>query len=102
AMARAEAGRPVRVYRAEELFSPMAAGLVHPAVYLPGCQLDQTLPYVMAHEIRHLKRRDLWFKFLLMIACGMQWFNPLVWLMARAANRNLELACDAQVLRNRS
>lgn len=100
-MARAEAGRPVRVYRAEELFSPMAAGLVRPAVYLPGCQPDQTLPYVMAHEIRHLKRGDLWFKFLLMIACGMQWFNPLVWLMARAANRNLELACDAQVLRNR-
>ena len=28
------------------------------------CQPDQTLPYVMAHEIRHLKRGDLWFKFL--------------------------------------
>ena len=53
-MARAEAGRPVRVYRAEELFSPMAAGLVRPAVYLPGCQPDQTLPYVMALSLIHI------------------------------------------------
>lgn len=101
-MARAEAGHPVRVYRVDGLFSPLAAGFVRPAVYLPEDVPAQTLPYAVAHEVCHLRRRDLWFKLLLTAACAMQWFSPLVWAMARAAGRNLELACDAQVLQNRS
>lgn len=30
----------------------------------------------------------------------MHWFNPLVWLMSRAAGRNLELCCDDAVVRD--
>lgn len=102
ALARTEAGHAVRVFRMDGLFSPLAAGLVRPAVYLPEDVPDEILPYALAHETCHLRRGDLWFKLLLTVACAMQWFNPLVWAMARAAGRNLELACDAQVLRGRS
>ncbi len=71
---------------------PMLTGLVHPVILLPGEVSHLSL--VLRHELTHLKRRDLWYKLLLLGANAVHWFNPLVWLMVRAASRDLELVCD--------
>ena len=47
------------------------------------------------------RRRDLWSKALLLWVCALHWFNPLVWLLRRAAERDMEIACDAAVLAGR-
>ena len=49
---------------------------------------------MLRHELIHTRRRDLWYKLLLLLARALHWFNPLVHGMARAANRDLERACD--------
>ena len=54
-------------------------------------------PLVVLHELNHLRRRDLEYKGLMMAACWLHWFNPLVWWMSRVAGRNLELCCDEDV-----
>ena len=36
---------------------------------------------------------------LLAAAACLHWFNPLVWVMLVLANRDLELSCDAAVVR---
>ena len=100
---RAAFGRSMRVYAVAGLDTPMLAGLLRPAVYLPegaGLRAD-TLPYVLAHEARHRSAGDIPFQFVLAAACALHWFDPLVWCMARAARPDMELACDEAVLAGR-
>ncbi|MFR9161872.1 MAG: M23/M56 family metallopeptidase, partial [Ruthenibacterium lactatiformans] len=100
---RAAFGRSMRVYAVAGLDTPMLAGLLRPAVYLPegaGLRAD-TLPYVLAHEARHRSAGDIPFQFVLAAACALHWFDPLVWCMARAARQDMELACDEAVLAGR-
>ncbi|WP_438480942.1 M56 family metallopeptidase [Oleiharenicola lentus] len=57
------------------------------------------LPWVVRHELTHWQRRDTWAQLWLQVACSVHWFNPLVWLAARLAREDSELACDEAVLR---
>lgn len=94
--------RTVRVRISDRITSPLTYGLVHPVILLPR-DLDPEdslcLPYVLSHELIHIRRFDVVWKALLAAAACVHWFNPLVWLMVVLANRDLELSCDAQVLR---
>ena len=47
----------------------------------------------------HYRRRDIWLKALALWVRAVHWFNPLVWLMARAIEQDTELSCDEAVLR---
>lgn len=94
--------RTVRVRVSDRITSPLTYGLVRPVILLPR-ELDPEdalrLPYVLSHELVHIRRFDVAWKALLAAAACVHWFNPLVWLMVVLANRDLELSCDAQVLR---
>lgn len=56
------------------------------------------MPYLLAHELAHIRRLDCLRKLLFQVVRCVHWFNPLVWLMCRAAGRDLERACDTTVL----
>ena len=94
-------GTGPRLMRCKKEISPMMTGLVRPVLLLPTGPLAAVeLRAVFRHELTHFMRRDLWYKLLLAAACAVHWFNPLVWLMAWEANRDLELSCDEAVLRD--
>ena len=79
---------------------PMLAGFLKPALYLPDEALsEQEAMFIFRHELTHYKRGDLWLKLLLTAAKTVHWFNPLVYLMARFAQEDIELACDDAVVR---
>ena len=79
---------------------PMLAGFLKPALYLPDEALsEQEAVFIFRHELTHYKRGDLWLKLLLTAAKTVHWFNPLVYLMARFAQEDIELACDDAVVR---
>ena len=67
--------------------SPMLVGLIHPVVILPSSLLtDSTsaeLRLMVAHELAHLKRRDLLWAWLPTAVQGLFSFHPLVWLARR-------------------
>lgn len=91
---------PVRLLHCPGLSGPMMTGLFRPTVLLPDPPPEgETLAFVLLHELTHFRRRDIWYKTLLLLAAAVHWFNPLVWLMLRAAEGDLERACDADVLR---
>lgn len=102
-LCRATFGHDVPAYTVQGLATPMLAGLLRPAVYLPEDLPGsaELLPYVLAHEARHRCAGDIPYQFVLLLACAVQWFNPLAWYMARAARQDLELACDEAVLAGR-
>ncbi len=77
------------------LDTPMTLGLLHPVVFLPEGEVS---PLAVEHELTHVRRGDLWGKAFLFLACTFYWFDPLVWQMARVAGRDMEAACDAQVV----
>ena len=94
--------RAARLYRSKDVHSPMMLGLARPVILLPAYPIDeeeQTI--ILWHELTHLKRGDVAYKLLLLIANGVHWFNPLVWWMTREASRNVELCCDDDVVRRR-
>ena len=65
--------------------TPMMIGLLHPAVLLPQVDFSQNeLPLILKHELVHYKRKDLWYKTLMMIALAIHWFNPVVHLMVKS------------------
>lgn len=79
---------------------PMLAGFLRPVLYLPDEALsEQEAMFIFRHELTHYKRGDLWLKLLLTAAKTVHWFNPLVYLMARFAQEDIELACDDAVVR---
>ena len=90
--------REPRLFRAAGLSSPCLVGLFRPAVLLPQEMPAEALSWARAHELTHWRRRDLWYQLALNLARCVHWFNPLVWLMVRAARRDMELCCDYDLL----
>jgi beta-lactamase regulating signal transducer with metallopeptidase domain len=84
--------------------SPALCGVLRPRLLFPigfSARLSpEELRWVIRHELGHLRRRDLLSHSLLQLACAVHWFNPLVWLAARLARQDGEMACDDFVLRH--
>ena len=87
-----------KVYTSPKADVPFAFGLLHPAIYLPETAEPDDVPYILEHEMSHIRAGDLWLQAVLLAAQCVQWFNPLVHIMARMARRDMELACDEAVL----
>ncbi len=94
--------RTPRLLEAPGLAGPLTAGVLRPVLLLPeGTAADAGLPLMLAHELMHLRRRDIPKKMLLLAANTLHWPNPAVWLLLRRAQRDIELACDEAVVAGR-
>lgn len=81
--------------------SPMLIGLLKPTILLPQMEYSEDdYTVVLTHELSHYKRSDLWYKLLILAARCVHWFNPLVWLMMKEADNDLEISCDELVVKN--
>lgn len=59
------------------------------------------LEHIVAHEKAHIRRKDHWWKPLGFIVLMVHWFNPLMWLAYVLLCRDIELACDEKVIKER-
>ena len=81
--------------------TPALTGLARPTLRLPHENYTETeLRFILRHELYHLKRRDILYKSFLTFVNALHWFNPLVYLMLRAADEDIELSCDSAVTAN--
>jgi beta-lactamase regulating signal transducer with metallopeptidase domain len=53
---------------------------------------------IFLHELAHLRRQDVLWTWLELLACALHWFNPLVWLAVRRFRADRELECDRHAL----
>lgn len=94
---------PLGLKLCKKVTSPMITGLIRPTLLLPHEDYEGAdLTFVLKHELTHFRRNDLWFKLLLLLVQGFHWYNPLVHLMVREANKDIEMACDEEVLKDQS
>ena len=81
-----------------ECLSPCIVGTWRPAIVLPESIVTESktaqLRHVLAHELAHLVRGDLWTNWLLLAARILHWFNPVAWWTVRAMQAEREAACD--------
>ncbi len=94
-------GRRVEVRQSDRIASPLTYGLLRPVILLPGNlegEDEGKLAYILQHEMVHVRRLDGSLKLMMAAALCLHWFNPLVWVMYRFLNRDIELACDEKVL----
>ena len=94
--------RTITVRQSSLVSSPLTYGVIRPVILLPKTTVwnnEETLHYVLAHELVHIKRFDIITKVVLAVALSIHWFNPLVWVMYVLANRDIELSCDETVIR---
>jgi len=93
--------KQISLLECEGVGSPMMLGFVKPKILLPSADLaDDELRFILKHELVHYKRGDLFFKSLVLLATAMHWFNPAVYMAARAINALGELSCDAEIVQN--
>ena len=92
-------GGEIRLLASPLAQSPMLVGFFRPTILLPLEHLpDSDARFILAHELTHFRRKDLWKKLLfLMVRCA-HWFNPIVYLLNRDFSRWLETSCDEQVV----
>ena len=92
-------GGEIRLLASPLAQNPMLVGFFRPTILLPLEHLpDSDARFILAHELTHFRRKDLWKKLLfLMVRCA-HWFNPIVYLLNRDFSRWLETSCDEQVV----
>ncbi|MCU0880811.1 MAG: M56 family metallopeptidase, partial [Pirellulaceae bacterium] len=81
---------------------PAVVGIWRPLIVLPRLLVDGKSPAalrpVLAHELIHIRRGDLWFALLQTLAVLVWWFHPLVRLASRLLSREAERCCDEAVI----
>ena len=90
--------RPV-LYESAAVSVPVTFGLFHPMVVIPKGAQDMTqMSFILHHELIHISRRDLWYKWLYQLLLCVHWFNPIFYLIGQRINSDCELSCDETVL----
>ncbi len=76
--------------------------MIRPTILLPAAiaagKSSQELEPLLAHELIHVRRGDLWWAMLQTLATSLLWFHPLVWLASRGVTRESERSCDEETV----
>ncbi len=92
--------RRVRVVVSPRPVGPAVFGVWRPTILLPAklLQPGADLEPILAHELAHIRRRDLWWAWLQSAAQMIWWFHPLVWWANTRMNCERERCCDETVI----
>ena len=90
--------RRVSILASTRIAQPIAFGLLKPIVLLPVAVLTQCPPQqieaIIAHELAHIRRYDLWINLAQRVVETLLFYHPAVWWVSRAMRAERELCCD--------
>ena len=79
--------------------SPFVVGIWNPKVVIPyGTYEKEELSVIFHHELNHIKKHDILFRYLVMLAMIINSINPFVYLLLGLNNLWSEVDCDAKAL----
>lgn len=87
------------IWIGDQVKSPFILGIIRPKIYLSSSTQESEMAYILAHEQAHIKRKDHWWKLLGYLLLTVYCFHPLSWAAYILLCRDLELACDENVIR---
>lgn len=93
---------PVRIHVSDRPVGPAVIGLLRPAILLPATLVENRKPNeiepLLAHELIHIRRGDLWWSMLQTLATSLFWFHPLVWFASKKLTQESERCCDEETV----
>lgn len=90
----------VQGYIATSVESAFGIGVIRKRIILPNTDYTEAeLRYVLLHEYTHFLNHDTVVKLLVTLFCIIFWWNPVVYLLQKDLEQNLEIKCDLSVAR---
>lgn len=84
--------------KSEAVVVPKVIGLLRPMILLPvsavGGLSTEELEMILAHELAHVRRYDMWVNLLQRMAEAVLFFNPALWILSRRISTLREYCCD--------
>lgn len=91
--------KDLRLWLFAAIDTPLLTGLMRPKIILPHTDYtDDELHLIFRHELFHYKRRDILYQFITLVFVSLHWFNPFIYLMAKAVEADGETSCDEKTL----
>jgi beta-lactamase regulating signal transducer with metallopeptidase domain len=87
------------IYETDNIKTPFVFGILNAKIYLPTNLSESEKPYIIQHELTHIKRCDNVIKFLAFLIVSIHWFNPFVWLAFILMTKDMEFSCDEFVIK---
>ncbi len=84
----------------ENINSPITMGIIKPVIFIPKYMYDeQKMELMIAHELNHIKQKDMFFTIISFAILMLNFYNPLAYYLMFEWKRIVELACDEQVMK---
>ncbi len=97
---KAYTNRKIKTRVSDTICSPLMIGIIRPTLLLPKTNITpEQLHNVLAHEMTHLKRNDILYKWFVSIVKCIHWFNPAIYLISKQINIDCEISCDLAVVK---
>ncbi len=101
---RLQVRRKVQARIVKSTVGPVVVGLRSPQLLLPEVILEgrsaKELEPLIAHELIHIRRGDLWWALLQATASSLWWFHPFVSFACCMVTRESERSCDEETVRS--
>ena len=92
--------RKIKTRVSDTICSPLMIGIIRPTLLLPKTDITpEQLHNVLAHEMTHLKRNDILYKWFVSIVKCVHWFNPAIYFISKQINIDCEISCDLAVVK---
>ncbi|WP_440906262.1 M56 family metallopeptidase [Catenovulum sp. SX2] len=96
----------VGAYSANLISTPFSSGYFSPFIAVPKSfkthYTYEQQQMIIAHELEHIKRGDLYWNLLVMLFQSVFWFNPFVWYALKHFYLCQEVSCDERVLSDKT
>ena len=94
--------RKVKFVCSEYCRSPVTSGVFFPIVWFPDDREKEVdkkaFRYMVKHELLHIKRNDIFVKYLGLLVMAIHWFNPFSYFLYHELSSIGEMYCDHGVL----
>ncbi|HBL44464.1 carboxypeptidase regulatory-like domain-containing protein [Gimesia sp.] len=84
--------------RSEQIIVPRVTGILRPMILLPASAISglttDELELILAHELAHIRRFDLWINLLQRFTEAILFFNPALWYLSHRISMLREYCCD--------
>jgi len=89
--------------QAHGIVVPQVVGFLRPTILLPTSAImgltPEELEMILAHELAHVRRYDMWVSLVQRLAETVLFFNPGLWYLSRRISTYREYCCDEQTCR---
>lgn len=92
----------VELSYSSKISSPSLCGLIKPKILIPISVADKIsddeFKYIVMHELTHLKNKDVFINWVIMLLSIIYWFNPMVLYGLHKMRQDCEFSCDCKVI----